>query len=81
MPKAVRYARWTKPVGHRGSENACIRAVHPPTFTRTPSQNKRQRGEQGGREHDHDVAHEEYSTGSTNIGVKWGSRFGGRRMY
>ena len=34
-------------------------------FTRTPSPNKRQRGEQGGRQDDSKVAHEEYSTGST----------------
>ena len=34
-------------------------------FTRTPSPNKRQRGEQGGRQDDDEVAQEENSTGST----------------
>ena len=34
-------------------------------FTRTPSPHKRQRGEQGGRQDDNEVAHEENSTGST----------------
>ena len=34
-------------------------------FTRTPSPNKRQRGEQGGRQDDDEVAHEENGTGST----------------
>ena len=34
-------------------------------LTRTPGPNKRQRGEQGRRQDDHEVAPKEYSTGST----------------
>ena len=48
---------WVREYLHSGSISA--------HFTRTPSPNKRQRGEQGGRQDEHEVAHEGDGTGST----------------